>query len=38
LLAAAGLEKVLCVDEKSQIQALARSQPVLPMIEWRSQD
>lgn len=23
---------VLCVDEKSQIQALDRSQPVLPMI------
>ena len=23
---------VLCVDEKSQVQALARSQPVLPMM------
>ncbi|OSC43743.1 IS630 family transposase, partial [Streptomyces sp. 4F] len=33
---------VLCVDEKSQIQALARSQPVLPMMpgvpERRSHD
>ncbi|MFJ3206235.1 IS630 family transposase [Streptomyces sp. NPDC086989] len=33
---------VLCVDEKSQIQALARSQPVLPMVpgvpERRSHD
>jgi hypothetical protein len=26
---------VLCVDEKSQIQALDRSQPVLPMRRWR---
>jgi hypothetical protein len=33
---------VLCVDEKSQIQALDRSQPVLPMVpgvpERRSHD
>lgn len=33
---------VLCVDEKSQIQALDRSQPVLPMMpgvpERRSHD
>ena len=33
---------VLCVDEKSQIQALDRTQPVLPMqphlIERRSHD
>jgi len=25
---------VLCVDEKSQIQALDRSQPMLPMKPW----
>ena len=33
---------VLCVDEKSQIQALDRSQPILPMrpgqAEWRAHD
>jgi len=33
---------VQCVDEKSQIQALDRSQPVLPMMpgmpEWRTHD
>ena len=33
---------VLCVDEKSQIQALDRTQPVLPMrpgqAEWRTHD
>jgi hypothetical protein len=33
---------VLCVDEKSDMQALDRSQPVLPMMpgcpEWRSHD
>ena len=33
---------VLCVDEKSQIQALDRTQPLLPMrpgqAEWRSHD
>ena len=33
---------VLCVDEKSQIQALSRTQPVLPMqagqLEWRTHD
>lgn len=33
---------VLCVDEKSQIRALDRTQPVLPMrpgqIEWRNHD
>ena len=27
---------VLCVDEKSQIQALNRTQPTLPMVRWLS--
>ena len=33
---------VLCVDEKAQIQALARTRPLLPMrpgqVEWRTYD
>src|SRR5260370_4417296 len=28
---------VLCVDEKSQIQALSRSQPILPMVPGQAE-
>jgi hypothetical protein len=28
---------VLCVDEKSQIQALSRSQPILPMLPGQAE-